>query len=80
MEKEEITQCIGRLEGKMDMVIARLDKYNGSVANLFKDVDDLKTYKAEQDGAGKVVGVIAGFVGAIVSSVITAFTIKFFKL
>ena len=65
----DISRAIGRLEGKVDGICQRLDSLPCSAQS--KKIDDLETFRDEMIGKTTIFGAIAGFIGAIVVSIIS---------
>jgi NADPH-dependent 2,4-dienoyl-CoA reductase/sulfur reductase-like enzyme len=59
----------GEVKSELSFIKNQTTKTNGRV-------NELEEWKAEQKGMGRVVGIIGGFAGGILASVLTALGIK----
>lgn len=62
---DEIMRTLGNLEGKMDGVIARLDKINGSVRTLYIRTDNLAQFDSNLRGRVAIIGFIISIIVSV---------------
>lgn len=69
--QNKILLIVGRLEGKLDGVINRLDKLNGFVASntikINKNENDIIASKAKATLLGAIAGIITSIIGGLIA-------------
>mgnify|MGYP001596289113 CR=1 FL=1 len=68
-----ILVSVGRLEGKVDGINARLDRTNGSIAKHAEKIDMIEADANQLKGKIAVWGIIFGLIGSTVVVVINKF-------
>ena len=69
----EINRSLGRVEGKLDGVLTHLEKINGRLDSHSKKIDVLEDTTNQIVGKASILGAIAGFVGALILTLIGFF-------
>jgi len=69
----EINRSLGRVEGKLDGVLTHLEKINGRLDSHSKKIDTLEDTTNQIIGKTSILGVVAGFVGALILTLIGFF-------
>jgi len=82
MGQNNIERALGKLEGKIDGVLSRLDKINGNLINHDTRINVCENFCADHEGKEKggriVLGLIAGgigLIGAILGAVVSTIAI-----
>jgi len=70
---ETIFRAIGKLEGKVDGINARLDKTNGALSKHDDRINTLEDSVSNMKGKSVILGGIAGFVISIIAIAIGFF-------
>ena len=65
---------LGQIDGKVDGIISRLDKMNGTLIDHNKKINLLETFRDNLQGRMTIIGAIAGFIGAMITILINHFT------
>ena len=76
MENSEfntILVSVGRLEGKVDGINARLDRTNGSIAKHDEKIDCLEANDNQLKGKMAIFGTIFGLIGGIIMAIVGRF-------
>ena len=63
---DQISNAIGRLEGKVDGICDRLDGMNGSVRGNADKINELETFRDQTMGKATIIGAVSGFIGSII--------------
>lgn len=66
----EINRSVGRIEGEVRGINARLDKMNGTIGANTDKIDGLETDRDKQRGVFAVIGAIAGVVATFVWKIV----------
>lgn len=66
-DHNEINLGIGRLEGKVDGIISRLDRINSHIENQETDIKDINRWRNRLIGK---ISILSGLIGAIVAGII----------
>ena len=65
---------LGQIDGKVDGIINRLDRMNGTLIEHSKKINLLETFRDNLRGQMGVIGAVAGFLGAVITMLINYFT------
>ena len=71
-QKEQF--LLGQIDGKVDGIISRLDKMNGTLIEHGKKINLLETFRDILQGRMTIIGAISGFIGAMITILINYFT------
>lgn len=74
--QNKILQTVGRLEGKVDGIISRLDKQNGTLINHDKRINKNESALDQQKGKAAAISIITATIISIIGIVITFFKIR----
>ena len=69
----QLYQKIGSIDGKLDGVLNHLEKINGRLDSHSKKIDTLEDTTNQIIGKASILGAIAGFVGALILTLIGFF-------
>lgn len=70
---DDIQRSLGRIEGKVDGINQRLDKVNGTLKDHSDKINLLETFRDNLQGRMTIIGAIAGFLGALITTIINRF-------
>ena len=71
-QKEQF--LLGQIDGKVDGIIDRLDKMNGTLIEHSKKINILETFRDNLQGRMSIIGAVAGFIGAVITIFINYLT------
>lgn len=69
-DNEELYRAVGRVEGKVDEIISRLDRRDLLCKEHSDAINLLETFRDQTIGKATIFGAIAGFVGAAILTII----------
>jgi hypothetical protein len=68
-DNEELYRAVGRVEGKIDEIISRLDRRDLLCKEHSDSINQLETFRDQTIGKATIFGAIAGFIGAAVLTI-----------
>jgi len=72
--KQNEQYLLGQIDGKVDGIINRLDRMNGTLIEHSRKLNVFETFRDNLQGRMTIIGAIAGFLGAVITMLINYFT------
>lgn len=72
-KQDGVQRALGRIEGKLDSVIARIDKVDATIITHDDKINLLETFRDNLTGKISILGAIAGIIGFLITKVINYF-------
>jgi hypothetical protein len=69
-DNKELYRAVGRIEGKVDEIISRLDRRDLLCKEHSDSINQLETFRDQTIGKATIFGAIAGFIGAAILTIV----------
>jgi len=66
---KDLYRAVGRIEGKLDEIISRLDRRDLLCREHSDSINQLETFRDQAIGKATIFGALAGFIGAAILSI-----------